>query len=140
MAKQNKVSGKVQNQNNGKYKIDKGNGPAEVDVDIDLHGANNYEVDKLATDTLPKTIDDQDGKPVSIRWFNNFSIKENGNYIKKKYTVTIADLPGKLGKGRLVIYSDTHVPQLYFYEDYGGTISGDSFDLDDGDPGAGAGP
>ena len=138
MAKQNKVSGKVQNKGNGNYKIDKGNGPDEVDVDIDLKGSNNFEVDKLETDTLPKTIEDPDTKkPVAIRWFNNFSIKENGKYIKKKYTVKIDQLQAKLGNGKLVIYSDTHTPPLYYYD---GTINGDSFDLDDGDPGAGAGP
>jgi len=137
MAKQNKVSRKVQNKGNGNYKIDKGNGPDEVDVDIDLHGANNYEVDKLETDTLPKTIVDQDGNSVSIRWFNNFSIKENNKYIKKKYTVKIDQLQAKLGGGKLVIYSDTHTPPLYYYD---GTINGDYFDLDDGDPATGGSP
>lgn len=139
MGKQNKVSGKVQNKGNGNYKIDKGNGPDEVDVDIDLHGANNYEVDKLETDTLPKTIDDQDGKPVSIRWFNNFSIKENGNYIKKKYKVTIAGLQEKLKEknSKVVIYSETHDPQLYYLDPQ---PTGDSFELEDGDPGSGQSP
>jgi hypothetical protein len=136
MAKQSKVSGKVQNKGNGNYKVDKGNGPDEVDVDIDLHGANNYEADTLETDTLPKTMpDDPNGSP--IRWFNNFSIKENGNYIKKKYTVTIGNLKEKLGKGKLVIYSETHDPNLYYLDPQ---PSGDSFDLDDGDPGAGGSP
>lgn len=137
MAKQNKVSGKVQNKGNGNYKIDKGNGPNEVDVDIDLHGSNNYEVDKLETDTLPKTIDGPDGNPVFIRWFNNFSIKENGKYIKKKYTVKIDQLQAKLKGGKLVIYSDTHTPPLYYYD---GTINGDMFELEDGDPSTGAAP
>ena len=137
MAKQNKVSGKVQNKGNGNYKIDKGNGPDEADVDIDLHGANNYEVDKLETDTLPKSINGPDGKPVSIRWFNNFSIKENNRYIKKKYTVKIDQLQAKLAGGKLVIYSDTHTPPLYYYD---GTVNGDSFDLDDGDPATGGSP
>ena len=137
MAKQNKVSGKVQNKGNGNYKVDKGNGPDEVDVDIDLHGANNYEVDKLETDTLPKTMpDDPNGQP--IRWFNNFSIKENGNYIKKKYTVSITNLREKLGNGKLVIYSENHDPKLYYYDD--SKIKGDTFELDDGDPGAGGAP
>lgn len=136
MAKQDSVPGKVQNQGNGKYKIDKGDQPNEADVDIDLGGAGNYVVEKLkvnGTNGLPKNM--PDGKP--IRWFNNFSIKENGSYIKKKYTVTISDLQGRLGKGTLVIYSETHTPSLYYYD---GTINGDTFDLDDGDPGAGSAP
>lgn len=140
MAKQNKVSGKVHDEKNGKYKIDKGNGPDETDVDIDLNGANNYEVDKLETDTLPQTIDDPATKqPVSIRWFNNFSIKENGNYIKKKYTVTIADLQSKLKvkNSKVVIYSETHDPQLYYLDPQ---PTGDTFELDDGDPGTGQSP
>jgi len=136
MAKQDSVPGKVQNQGNGKFKIDKGDQPNEVDVDIDLGGAGNYVVEKLkvnGANGLPKSMPDG----TSIRWFNNFSIRENGNYIKKKYTVTIGDLQGRLGKGRLVIYSETHTPPLYYFD---GPINGDSFDLDDGDPAAGAGP
>ena len=138
MAKQNKVSGKVKDQGNGKYKIDKGNGPDEVDIDIDLHGAGTYEVDKLETDTLPKSIDGPDGKPISIRWFNNFSIQENKKYIKKKYNVTIPGLQVKLKEkdSKLVIYSDTHDPKLYYY----GPVDSDTFVLEDGDPGGGMAP
>jgi hypothetical protein len=122
--------------NDKKFKIDKGNQPNEVDIEIDILENGNYAVDKLKVDELEKEVPQMpDGTP--IRWFNNFSIKENGNYIKKKYTVTINDLQGKLGKGSLAIYSETRTPPLYYYA---GTINGDTFDLDDGDPGIGSAP
>lgn len=140
MGKQAKVSGKVHGQN-GKYKIDKGNGPDEVDVDIDIPGGGNYEVDKLevvkpdGSDVLPKTMPDG----TSIRWFNNFSIKQNGKYIKKKYKVTIPDLIAKLKEknSQLVIYSETHDPNLYYLDPQ---PAGDTFELDEGDPGTGQSP
>jgi len=92
MAKQENVPGKVQNQGSGKFKIDKGDQPNEVDVDLDLPENGNYTVEKLRAhgggpNGLPEKIDTH-----TIRWFNNFSIKENGNYIKKKYIVSINNL------------------------------------------------
>ncbi len=138
MAKQEHVSGKVQNQGNGKFKIEKGDQPHEVDIDIELPVNGNYVVEKLKTNVggpkgLPGEID---GNP--IRWFNNFSIKENGNYIKKRYKVTMPGLVSKLKEknSQLVIYSDTHDPKLYYY----GTINSDTFELTDGDPAGGAAP
>jgi hypothetical protein len=135
MAKQKKVSGKVRDKRNGNYQIDKGNGPDEVDLDLELPGGQ-YTVEKLETETLPKRIPDEPGGTL-IRWFNNFSIQENNKYIKKKYKVKIPNLHEKLKDSKLVIYSDTHVPKLYYYE---GTIDGDTFELEDGDPGAGGAP
>ena len=138
MAKQESVPGKVQNQGSGKFKIDRGDQPNEVDVDLDLPVTGSYVVEKLRAHAggpngLPAEID---GK--TIRWFNNFSIKENGNYIKKKYIVSITNLREKLGNGKLVIYSENHDPKLYYYDD--SKIKGDTFELDDGDPGAGGAP
>ena len=136
MAKQNKVPGKAKKDpnNNRKYTIE-ADGPEEVSVEIDLLEDDTYEVDKLETGTLPQTM------PVpqntAIRWFNNFSIKKGGKFIKKKYTVRIDRLQEKLGNGRLVIYSDTHTPKLYYYD---GTINGDTFELSDGDPSVGGSP
>ena len=138
MAKQESVSGKVQNLGNGRFKIDKGDQSDEDDVDIDLGGPGNYVVEKLkvnGTNGLPKNMPDGE----SIRWFNNFSIKENGNYIKKNYKVTIARLQEKLKvkNSKVVIYSENHDPKLYYLEPQ---PSGDTFDLDDGDPGTGQSP
>ena len=136
MAKQEKDNGKVKDEGKGKFKIEKGNQPDEVDVDIQLP-SGTYEVEKLKVKVggengLPEKIGDD-----TIRWFNNFSIKENGNYIKKKYTVTINGLRQKLGNGQLVIYCETHDPKLYYLEPQ---PTGDSFELDDGDPAGGAAP
>jgi hypothetical protein len=138
MAKQESVPGKVRNQGSGKFSIDRGDQPNEVDLDLDLPVTGNYVVEKLRAQVggpngLPAEID---GK--TIRWFNNFSIKENGNYIKKKYIVSITNLREKLGNGKLVIYSENHDPKLYYYDD--NKIKGDTFELDDGDPGAGGAP
>ena len=137
MAKQQKVPDKVKKDKDKdwKFTIETAQ-PDEVNIEIDLQVKGNYEVDKLQTDTLPANMPDG----TSIRWFNNFSIKENGNYIKKKYKVTIPGLRAKLKEknSQLAIYSDTHDPKLYYYE---GTIDDkDTFDLTDGDPGAGSAP
>ena len=139
MAKQDRVPGRVQDQGGGRFKIEKGDQPHEVDVEIELPANGNYAVDKLRAhiggpNGLPGQID---GNP--IRWFNNFSIKENGNYIKKKYRVTIPGLSAKLKEknSQLVIYSDTHDPQLYYYR---GSIANDTFELSDGDPANGMSP
>lgn len=140
MGKQAKVANKAHGQN-GKYKIDKGNGPDEVDVDIDIPGGGNYEVEKLevvkpdGSYALPTAMPDG----TSIRWLNNFSIKQNGNYIKKKYKVTIPNLIAKLKEknSQLVIYSETHDPQLYYPDPQ---PTGDTFELEDGDPGGGMAP
>lgn len=132
MAKQNVVHGKVQDQGNGKFKIEKGNQPNEVDTEIDMRGAGSYEVEKLEVNGLPNQIDG-----TKIRWLTNFSIRhKGGGYVKQTYRVTIPGLSQR-GTSRLVIYSDTHDPKLYYYE---GTIDGDTFELSDGDPAGGAAP
>ena len=139
MAKQDRVSGRVRDRGNGRFQVERGDQPDEVDIDLELPADGKYEVAKLRTNVggpngLPREIDGQ-----TIRWFNNFSIKQNGNYIKKKYTVRIPNLSTQLGKGKLVIYSDTHEPKLYYYD---GAINYNdgSFDLEDGDPAAGGAP
>ena len=134
MGKQSVVQGKVQDQGNGRFKIEKGDGPNEVDIEIDLGGAGNYEVEKLSVDGLPTNLPPPDN--TSIRWFNNFSIKKDGQYINQRYMVTIPGLSGLLGKSKLVIYSDMHDPNLYEY----GAITSDTFELTDGDPGVGGVP
>lgn len=138
MAKPDKivVSNKVHRDkdNNKKFKIEKGNQPNEVDIEIDILETGNYEVEKLKVDELEKKMPQMpDG--TSIRWLNNFSIKQNGQYIKgKTYTVTVPGLSER-GSSRLVIYDDAR--GLYYYD---GTINGNTFDLTDGDPGVGTGP
>ena len=136
MAKQQKVGNKVKKDKDKdwKFTIETAE-PNEVEIELDLLTSSSYEVDKLETETLPTQMPDK--KP--IRWFNNYSIQENKKYIKKKYNVIIPGLQSKLKEknSRLVIYSDTHDPKLYYYE---GTINGDTFELTDGDPANGMSP
>ena len=131
MANQKKVivQGKVQKNSNKKFKIKKDK-DTEVDIDIEIEDDGDYEVDKLSIEGLPAAM--PDGVP--IRWFNNFSIKKNGQYINQKYKVTIPGI-SNMGKSRLVIIDSSGIP--YYYT---GAIVNDTFELTNGDPGSGAGP
>jgi len=131
MADQNKVvvPGKVQKDSNRKFKIKKDKA-SEVDTDIEILEDGDYEVDKLSVDGLPTNM--YDGNP--IRWFNNFAIKKNGQYINQKYKVTIPGI-SNMGSSRLVIFDGNGDP--YYYT---GTIVNDTFEMTDGDPGIGGSP
>lgn len=119
--------------NNKKFKIEKGNQPNEVDIEIDILGTGNYDVEKLKVDSVEKEYPQMpDG--TKIRWLNNFSIKQNGKYINQTYKVTIPGLSNR-GSSVLVIYSESR--GLYAYD---GTIDGDTFELTDGDPATGMSP
>ena len=132
MADQNKVvvPGKVQKSNNRKFKIQKDKA-SEVDVDIEIEEEGDYQVEKFSVDSLPTHM--YDGN--TIRWFNNFGIKKNGQYINQKYKVTIPGLVNLLGSSRLVIFDGNGDP--YYYT---GSIANDTFEMTDGDPGAGGSP
>ena len=127
---QNKVvvKGKVDKDKsyNKKFKI-KSQKANEFDLDIELTGDGEYEVEKLSTDDLPATM--VDGNP--IRWLNNFYIKKNGQHINEIYYVTIPDI----GKSRLIIFDGNGNP--YYYT---GEIINNKFELTDGDPAIGAHP
>ena len=131
MADQNKVvvPGKVQKDSNRKFKI-KNDKTSEVDTDIEILEDGNYEVDKHSVDGLPTNM--YDGNP--IRWFNNFAIKKNGQYINQKYKVTIPGISNMAGS-RLVIFDGNGNP--YYYT---GAIVNDTFELTDGDPATGGSP
>jgi len=131
MADQDKVvvPDKVQKDSNRKFKIKKDK-TSEVDTDIEILEEGNYEVDKLSVDGLPTNM--YDGNP--IRWFNNFAIKKNGQYINQKYKVTIPGI-SNLGSSRLVIFDGNGDP--YYYT---GAIVNDTFELTDGDPATGGSP
>jgi hypothetical protein len=119
--------------NNKKFKIEKGNQPNEVDIEVDILGTGNYDVEKLKVDDLEKEYPQMpNGK--AIRWLNNFSIRQNGKYINQTYIVTIPGLSNR-GSSILVIYSEAR--GLYAYD---GTIDGDTFELTDGDPATGMSP
>lgn len=123
------VPGKVKNQGNGKFKIEKDKNN-ETDIDIDVLENGDYEVEKLSVDDLPATM--PDGNP--IRWFNNFAIKKNGQYINQRYKVTIPGI-SNMGRSRLVIFDGNGDP--YYYT---GPIANDTFELSDGDPAVGSAP
>ena len=132
MADQNKVvvPGKVQKDSNRKFKIKKDKA-SESDVDIEIEEDDDYQVDKFSVDGLPTNMHDCN----SIRWFNNFGIKKNGQYINQKYKVTIPGLAGLLRGSKLVIFDGNGDP--YYYT---GAITNDTFELTDGDPSAGGAP
>jgi len=131
MASQNKVivSGKVQKNSSKSFKIKKDKS-SEVDVDIEIEDDGDYEVDKLSVDGLPTNMSDG----TSIRWFNNFSVKKNGQYINQKYKITIPGI-SNMGNSKLVIFDGNGNP--YYYT---GDITNDTFEMTDGDPATGAAP
>jgi len=127
---QNKVvvPGKVEKDksNHKKYKIIKDKS-SESDITIELTGDGEYEVEKLSVDGLPAAM--ADGSP--IRWFNNFAIKKNGQYINERFFVTIPDG----GSSKLVIFDGNGNP--YYYT---GEIKNNTIELTDGDPAGGFSP
>lgn len=127
---QNKVvvPGKVKKDkdNPKKYKIEKDQ-KSESDVTIELTGDGDYDVEKLSVDGLPTAMND--GTP--IRWFNNFAIKKNGQYINERFFVTIPNG----GSSRLVIFDGNGNP--YYYT---GEIKNNTIELTDGDPAGGWAP
>ncbi|HEX5807197.1 MAG TPA: hypothetical protein VFY25_00920 [Anaerolineales bacterium] len=131
MANQEKnvIQGKVQRENNRRFKIKKDK-DSEVEVDIEILEDGEYVVEKLSVDGLPAQM--QDGNP--IRWFNNFAIQKNGQYINQRYRVTIPGI-SNLGKSRLVIFDGNGDP--YYYT---GAIVDDTFEMTDGDPATGSAP
>jgi hypothetical protein len=128
---QNKVviAGKVDKTNNKKFRIRKDKN-TEIDVDVDIDEEGDYAVDKLSVDGLPTTMNDG----TAIRWFNNFAIKKNGQYINQRFKVTIAGI-SNMGNSRLVIFDGNGNP--YYYT---GDIVNDTFELTDGDPAVGGAP
>ena len=123
------VANKVQKNNSRNFKIKKDK-DFEIDADIEIEDDGVYEVDKLSVEGLPTTMTDG----TSIRWFNNFAIKKNGQYINQKYKVKIAGL-SSLGNSRVVIFDGNGNP--YYYT---GAIVDDTLELTDGDPAVGGSP
>jgi hypothetical protein len=129
MEKKAVIPGKVEkNKSNLRKHTIKKHKDSESDIEIEVTGDGNYEVEKLSVDDLPEKM--PDGTP--IRWFNNFHIKKNGQYIKERFSVTIPPLEKS---SRLVILDSTGEP--YYYK---GEIKNNTFELTDGDPAVGKGP
>jgi hypothetical protein len=120
------IPGKVDHLSRKKFKIKKDKS-SEIDADIDIADDGDYEVEKLSVDSLPKQMKDK----TAIRWFNNFAIKKGGQYIKQRYSVTIAGLSSV----NVVICGSDGDP--YYYE---GSVKDDTIELTDGDPGIGGAP
>jgi hypothetical protein len=128
---QNKIviTGRVQKNSSKNFKIRKDK-ESEVDVDIEIVDDGDYQVDKLSIEGLPTNM--YDGNP--IRWFNNFAVKKNGQYINQRYKITIPGI-SNLGASRLVIFDGNGDP--YYYT---GAIVNDAFEMTDGDPAVGTSP
>lgn len=125
---QNKVvvKGKVDKINNKKFRIKKGK-ETESELTIDIVDDGDYEVEKLSVDGLPATM--IDGNP--IRWFNNFAIKKNGQYINQRFFVKLPPV----GDSRVIIFDGNGNP--YYYT---GNVTDNTIELTDGDPAIGAWP
>lgn len=120
------VPGKVDRLSNKKFKIKKDQA-SEIDADVEIVEDGDYEVQKLSVEGLPTHMPDG----IGIRWFNNFSIKKNGQYISQRYSVTIKGL----SSARVVIVGGDGDP--YYYA---GSAKDDTIELTDGDPGVGSSP
>ena len=123
------VAGKVQQASSRKFKIKKDK-DSEVDVDVEIEEDGTFEAEKLSIDDLPTNM--HDGTP--IKWFNNFAVKKNGQYINERYKVKIVGI-SNIAPSRLIIFDGNGDP--YYYT---GAIVDDSFELTDGDPAIGKGP
>jgi hypothetical protein len=126
MQKKIVVPGKVDQLSNRKFRIKKDKA-SEIDAEIDIAEGGDYEVEKHSVDELPMHM--KDG--TAIRWFTNFAIKKNGQYIKQLYSVTIAGLSSV----NVVICDSSGEP--YYYQ---GSVRDDTIELTDGDPGIGGAP
>lgn len=138
MANQNKtpVAGKAKANpsNKRKFRIEKEkDNELDLDVEVEDDGADStFEVTKFSINDLPATMNDG----AAIRWFNNFGIRKNGQYINQKYKVSIPGLSNALGaNSKLVIFDGNGDP--YYYT---GAIANDTFELTDGDPAVGGSP
>ena len=106
----------------------------DVDIDITSGTANDiFIVDKLSHKGLDATID---GK--TITWFTNFAIKKEstGEPINQSYKVTIPGLSEWTGPGKMIVIQDGNANEGKAYK-FNGTVTDDTIELTDGDPGIG---
>jgi len=126
MQKKIVIAGKVDRLTNQKFKIKKDKA-SEIDAEVDIAEGGDYEVEKLSVAELPTHM--KDG--TAIRWFTNFAIKKNGQYIRQRYSVTMAGLSSV----NVVVCDSSGEP--YYYE---GSVKDDTIELTDGDPAIGGAP
>lgn len=136
MAQKTVIADKVQKDktSNKKFKIKKHHA-SEVDVDIEIVEDGDYVVEKLSIDDLPTVMNDG----TAIRWFNNFAIKKNGNYINQSFKVSVAGLSAVRSANKKVVIFDgnTNNGKPFVFE---GDIANDTLELTDGDPAIGSSP
>jgi hypothetical protein len=129
------VPGKVQKENNRKFKIKKDKG-SEVDIEIDIEEDGDYTVTKLSIDDLDTELPGNGG---SITWLNNFEIKENNSPINKPYKIKVPGLSAMITGGKKLVIQDGNrnnsKPYLHDVP-----VVDDTFDFSDGDPAMGTSP
>lgn len=129
------VPGKVDKENNRKFKIKKDKN-SEVDVEIEIEEDGNYEVTKLSIEGLDTQLPNNGG---SITWLNNFEIKENNSPINKAYKIKVNGLSAMLAAGKQLVIQDGNrnnsKPYLHDVP-----VTDDTFDFSDGDPAVGTRP
>lgn len=123
------IPNKIDRLNKKRFRIRKDRA-SEIDTEIDIADDGDYEVERLSTEGLPTHM----GDGTSIRWFTNFAIRKNGQYINQRYSVKIPGLSSS--QSRVVIF-DRSQNEPYYYT---GKVVNDTIELTDGDPGIGQGP
>jgi len=129
------VPGKVDKQNNKKFKIKKDKN-SEVDIEIEIEEDGDYTVTKLSTDPLDTTLPDGSG----ITWLNNFEIKQNNSPINKAYKIKVPGLSKMINEDgkKLVIQDGNRNNSKPYLHDV--PVTDDTFDFSDGDPAIGSNP
>lgn len=133
------LSSKKGNKGEKKFKVDKGSNRDEKDVEIEIDSGGSddvFIVEKLDMGNLELKIGNED-----IVWFNNFQIKKESTNepINQNYKVKINGLSYWRTGNRKIVIQDGNVNGGKPYV-FTGTITDDTINLSDGDPGVGGAP
>jgi hypothetical protein len=128
------VPGKVQKDNNKKFKIKKEKG-SEIDIEVEIEEDGDYTVTKLSIDGLDPQLPDGTG----ITWLNNFEIKDSHGPINKPYRIKIPGLSAMIAAGKKLVLQDgnRNNSKPYIHDV---PVIDDTFDFSDGDPASGTAP
>jgi hypothetical protein len=129
------VPGKVQKENNKKFKIKKDK-ESELDIEIEIEDDGDYTVTKLSIDDLDTELPGNGG---SITWLNNFEIKENNSPINKPYKIKVPGLSAMIAGGKKLVIQDGNRNNAKPYL-HDVPVVDDTFDFSDGDPAVGTMP
>lgn len=136
MAYKKTVVGKA-DQKDKKYKIKQ---KKDIDIEIVNLGSDEYIVEILDLAELPATVEDE-GKTLTIVWYNNFSIKKKGGgYINQKFKVKLPGAKALKNDGKKIVIFDgtSNNGKPYIFK--GDVNSDDTFELTNGDPAVGSTP